>query len=482
MNYRMIFNIIGKVLGVEAAFLLPALAISVVRGERAAAIGLAVTAAILLAVGLPLGLQRPKKTDIFARDGLVTVGLAWIFVSLFGALPFFLSGAIPNFFDCFFETASGFTTTGATILSEIESLPWGILYWRSFTHWLGGMGVLVFLLVLNPLTSKGSGESMHLLRAESPGVRITKLVPKMKNSATILYLIYIALTVLEFLFLVFGGNPVFDSVALAFGTAGTGGFAIRNDSMASYTPYTQWVVTVFMFLFSVNFNIYFMLLLRQFRKALRNQELWGFLGIIFFAIAAIMVNTRSYFNSFGESLRHVSFQVLTILSTSGFITVDFDLWPQFSRTVMLLLMFVGACAGSTGGGLKVQRVQLLFKSAYRSALRAFHPNAVRLIHSEGEIVDNRTVQSVGAYFILYCIILAAATLMVSVDGFSIETGFSAVVSCMNNVGPGLDGVGAVRNYGDFSNFSKLVLTFTMLIGRLEIYPMLALFFPAVWRR
>lgn len=482
MNYRMIFNIIGKVLCVEAVFMLPALLISAVRGEGAAAGACAASAGLMLALGLPLGLQRPKKADIFARDGLVTVGLAWIFVSLFGALPFWISGAIPNFFDCFFETASGFTTTGATILSDIESMPLGLLYWRSFTHWLGGMGVLVFLLVLNPLTNRNSGESMHLLRAESPGVRITKLVPRMKNSATILYLIYIALTALEFLFLVCGSVPVFDSLTIAFGTAGTGGFAIKNDSMASYSAYTQWVVTVFMLLFSVNFNIYFMLLLRQFKKAAKNEELRGFLCIILFAVAAIMANTWNYFSGFWECLRHVSFQVLSILSTSGFITVDFDRWPQFSRTLMLLLMFCGACAGSTGGGAKVVRVQFLFKTAYRSVRKAFRPNAVRLIHSEGEIVDDQTVHSVSAYFLVYFLILAAATLLIAVDGFGFETNFSAAVSCMNNVGPGLAGVGAVRNYAAYSDFSKLVLTLTMLAGRLEIYPIAVLFFPSVWKR
>ena len=485
MNYRMIGNVIGKVLWVEAAFLLPALVISAARGEAEAVRGILCALCACLAAGLPLGLAvKPKRTEIYARDGLATAGLSWLSVSLFGALPFRVSGAMPNYIDCLFETASGFTTTGATILSDIEALPAGLLYWRSFTHWLGGMGVLVFLLILNPLsgTRRGSGESMHLLRAESPGVRITKLVPRMKDSAKILYLIYITLTVLMFLFLFCGGNTVFDSVTLTFGTAGTGGFTIRNDSAASYSAYTQWVITVFMLLFSVNFNVYFLLLLRQFKKAAKNEELRGLLCIIFFAVAVIMVNTRSCFASFGESLRHVTFQVLTILSTSGFITVDFDRWPELSRAIMLLLMFCGACAGSTGGGLKVVRVQLLFKSAYRSISRAFRPNTVKLIHADGEIIDDRTVSSVGTYFILYMGLLALATLLISPDGFSFETNFSAAVSCMNNVGPGLGGVGAVQNYGAYSGFSKLVLTLTMLIGRLEIYPMLVLFFPSAWKR
>ena len=483
MNYRMISGIVGKVLTVEAVFMLPALLISVFHGDGRAALGFVAAMAAALCAGIPLGfLLKPKKTDIFARDGLVAVGLAWLSVSLFGALPFLISGAIPNFFDAFFETASGFTTTGATILNDIEALSRGLLYWRSFTHWLGGMGVLVFLLVLNPLTSRNSGENMHLLRAESPGVTVAKLVPRMRDSASILYLIYIALTAVEFLFLVFGGNPVFDSVTLAFGTAGTGGFAVRNDSIASYNAYTQWVITAFMFLFSVNFNLYFMLLLRQVKRAIGNEELRGFLIVIVFSVAAIMVNTRGFFGSFWESLRHVTFTVLTILSTSGYVTVDFDLWPQFSRTLIVLLMFVGACAGSTGGGLKVVRVQLLVKTAYRAIRRSFRPNSVRLIHNDGEIVDDRTVASVSAYILVYFLVIAAATFLISIDGFSMETNFTAALSCMSNVGPGMDAVGAVRNYSGFSNFSKLVLTVTMLTGRLEIYPMLVLFFPSSWKR
>ena len=482
MNYRMIGNIIGKVLIVEAEFMLPALLISAIRGEGAAALGLGCALAAALAAGLPLSLQKPKKSDFFAREGLATVGLAWVFVSIFGALPFFISGAIPNFIDCLFETASGFTTTGATILNEIEGMAHGLLYWRSFTHWLGGMGVLVFLLVLNPLTNRNSGESMHLLRAESPGVRITKLVPRMKNSATILYLIYIALTAIQAILLLCGGNSVFDSVTLAFGTAGTGGFAVRNDSMISYSAYTQWIVTLFMFLFGVNFNVYFLLLLRQFKKAVGNEELHGYVCIMVLSTALIMVNTWSYFGGFWESLRHATFQVLSIMSTSGFVTVDFDQWPQMSRTILVLLMFCGACAGSTGGGLKVVRVQLLFKNACRSIHRAFHPNAVRLIHSDGEIMDDKTVSSVSAYFIIYAGLIALTTLLISVDGFSLETNFTAVVSCINNVGPGMDAVGAVQNYAGFSWFSKLVLTLAMLTGRLEIFPMLALFFPSLWKK
>lgn len=481
MNYSMIFNILGKVISVEAVFMLPALVIALCCGESAAAAAFTVTMIAMLLIGLPLSLKQPKRTDIFAREGLITVGLAWLVVSLLGALPFCISGAIPNYIDCFFETASGFTTTGATILGEIASLPRSILYWRSFTHWLGGMGVLVFLLILNPLSEKNSGENMHLLRAESPGIKITKLVPRMKSSAGILYMIYITLTVLEFVFVLLGKNPVFDSVTIAFSTAGTGGFAIRNDSLASYSAYTQWVVTVFMLLFSVNFNMYFLMLLGQFKKIWKNSELRTFLCLVVAAIVLIMFNTRGLYSSLEENARTSSFQVLAVLSTTGFCTADFDRWPEFSRALMAILLFCGACAGSTGGGAKIIRLQIMFKSAYRSIYKAFHPNAVRLVYMDGEVLDDETVNSVGTYFLIYFAVIALTTILISVDGFNFESNFTAAVTCMNNVGPGLGAVGAVMNYGGFSAFSKIVLSFVMLIGRLEIYPMLVLFMPAAWK-
>ena len=482
MNYKTIFNIIGKVLLVEGFFLLPALLISLFRGENAAAVAIAITMAVCAALALPLTRFCRSGKALFARDGMVAVGLTWLAVSLVGALPFFLSGAMPNYFDCLFETASGFTTTGATVLAEIEALPHGLLYWRSFTHWLGGMGVLVFLLVLNPLANKNSGESMHLLRAESPGVKASKLVPRMRDSAGILYLIYIALTVLEFLFLILGKVPLFDSVTLAFGTAGTGGFTVRNDSAASYSPYAQWVLTAFMFLFSVNFNLYFLILLRQVKKALKNSELRAFTLIFLGATLLLLINTASRWASFWEGLRHCAFTAVTIMSTTGFVSTNFELWPQFSRFLIILLMYLGACAGSTGGGLKVVRVQLLFKSAYRTIYKALRPNAVCLVHMDGEIVDDPTVHAVGGYILIYFLTILVSGLLISVDGFSFETNFSAALSCMSNVGPGLGGVGAVENYSGFSNFSKLILTVTMLIGRLEIYPMLALVFPTGRRK
>lgn len=482
MNYRMILNIIAKIVCVEAVFMLPAMLISVFCGESGSAIAFAVTVVPMLAVGLPFAMKKSRRKDFHAREGLITVGLAWIAVSLLGALPFCISGTIPNYIDCVFETVSGFTTTGSTILSDIEALPKGMLYWRSFTHWLGGMGVLVFVMALGPLTEKDGGESMHLLRAESPGIKITKLVPRMKRSAAILYGIYIGLTLVQIVFMLLGRIPLFDAVTITFGTAGTGGFAIKNDSLASYSPYIQWVVTVFMLLFSVNFNVYFLLLLRQFKKALSDEELRTFGIIIVAAVAIIMIDTIGYFESFGENLRYVFFTVASIISTTGFVTVDFDQWPQISRTLLVLIMFIGACAGSTGGGSKVVRVIVLLRSAKRAIHKAFHPRAVKLVYLDGEILEDDTVSSVGNYYLLYFITIAIATVLVTVDGFSMETNFTAVVTCINNVGPGMDAVGAVMNFGGFSWFSKIILSITMLIGRLEIYPILVLFAPGVWRK
>ncbi len=482
MNYRMIINIIAKIAVVEAVFMLPALFISIFGGESASALAFALTMAVMLAVALPIMLKKPLRRDFHAREGLVTVGLAWIVVSMLGALPFCISGAIPNYIDCVFETISGFTTTGATILSDIEILPMGMLYWRSFTHWLGGMGVLVFMMALSPLTEKDGGEGIHLLRAESPGIKITKLVPRMKRSAGILYSIYIGLTLLQIVFMLLGKVPLFDAVTIAFGTAGTGGFAIKNDSIASYNAYTQWVVTVFMLLFSVNFNIYFLMLLRQFGKVIRDEELRWFFIIVLLSVAVIMIDTIGYFESFGDSLRHVAFQVSSIISTTGFCTVDFDRWPQISRTMIVLLMFIGACAGSTGGGSKVVRIVVLVRTAKRAVYRAFHPRAVKMVYLNGDIIEDDTVNSVSNYYLIYFLVLAVSTLLITVDGFSMETNFTAAVSCLNNVGPGMDGVGAVMNYGGYSWFSKIVLSLTMLIGRLEIYPMLVLMFPQVWKK
>lgn len=482
MNYRMIFSILGKVLCVEAAFMLPALVISLCCGERAAVFGFALTVLLLAALGVPLALLRVKRKEIFARDGLVTVGLVWLTVSLFGALPFFFSRAIPSYIDALFETASGFTTTGATILTEIASLPRGILYWRSFTHWLGGMGVLVFLLILSPFGQGSGGEAMHLLRAESPGVKIAKLVPRMRRSTGILYLIYVGLTVIMFLFLIAGKMPVFDSVCMALGVAGTGGFSVLNDSAAAYSPYCQWVITAFMLLFGVNFNIYFLLLLREAKRALRNEELRIYGAIVVAATAVITVNLLGTFATIGETVRHAAFQVASVMSTTGLTTVDFNKWPELSKTILVLLMFCGACAGSTAGGLKVVRVVMLFKSALRSIRKVMRPNAVSLMRMDGEVLDEETVRSVNSYLVVYWLVLLGTLLLVSLDGMDFATNFTASLTCLNNVGPGLNVVSPAGSFAPYSGFSKLVFTFTMLTGRLELYPMLALLCPSAWKK
>ena len=482
MNYRMIASIVGKIVCVEAAFMLPALGICLYCNELEGAAGVAAAIGISLVFGIAMLLLRPKRKRMFAREGLVAVGLAWIAVSVFGALPFFISGAIPSFVDCFFETASGFTTTGATILSDVEALPRGLLYWRSFTHWLGGMGVLVFVLALSPLGAKDSGESMHLLRAESPGIKITKLVPRMRRSAGILYAIYVAMTVLQTVLLLLGRESLFDSVNIALGTAGTGGFAIKNDSMASYSAYTQWVTTIFMLLFGVNFSMYFLILMGEARKVLKNEETQVFFSIVIISSLIIALDTRGYFASAGETLRAAFFQVASIISTTGYCSTDFDLWPQLSRTILVALMLVGGCAGSTGGGAKVVRIVIMFKLARRGIHRVLHPNSVRLVQLDGETLDDATAESVSSYMMLYFIILAVVTLLVSLDGQGFETNFTAAMSCLNNVGPGMAGVGATMNYGGFSPLVKLVLSAAMLIGRLEIYPILTLFMPSVWRK
>ena len=482
MNYRMIFNIIGKIVCVEAVFMLPALLISLFHGESGAVLGIAAAIVLALALGLPFALRKPAKKTLYAREGFITVGLTWIAVSAVGALPFLISGAIPSYIDCLFETVSGFTTTGASILSDVEALPTGLLYWRSFTHWLGGMGVLVFVLALSPLTAKDSGESMHLLRAESPGIRITKLVPRMRRSATILYTIYVALTLIQVILLLLGGMPLFDSVTLTFGTAGTGGFGIRGDSVASYSPYCQWVIGIFMIVFGVNFNVYYLLLIRRFRKAFKNEELNVYLAIVLVSTAAIAINTAGRFAGAEETVRAAFFQVASIISTTGYSTVDFNQWPQISKMILLGLMFIGGCAGSTGGGAKVVRILLMFKSAKSSIYRVLHPNSVKLLHMDGEVIDDDTVSSVNAYMMLYFIIIAVTTLLVSIDGQSMETTFSAVVACVNNIGPGFDAVGPASSFGALSGFSKLVLTVAMLIGRLEIYPILILMAPGIWKK
>ena len=481
MNFKMMGQFVAKIVGIEGVFMLPALLISVFCGESSAVRGfLGAIAAIAVVEYFLLFTCRGPKRGFHAKEGLVSVGVGWIVLSLLGCLPFYLSGEIPHFVDAFFEIVSGFTTTGASILPDVESLSRGILYWRSFSHWLGGMGVLVFLRAVVP-TGGGDGFTMHILRAESPGPNVGKLVPRMKQTAGILYLIYIVMTIINVVFLLIGDMPLFDAVCTAFGTAGTGGFGIKNDSMASYSPYLQNVTTIFMFLFGVNFSCYYLLLMKEVASVFRDEELRLYLGLAAASIAAIAWNIRSLYETWEETIRHAAFQVGTVMTTTGYATTDFDLWPSFSKSILLMLMIVGACAGSTGGGIKCIRVLLLFKSLRRNIRQVIHPRKVEVIRSNGQVIDEKILDNTNAYLAAYVIILIVSCIAISLDGFSTTTNISAVIACFNNIGPGLEAVGPTCSFGAYSTFSKLVLTFDMLAGRLEIFPILALLSRSTWQ-
>ncbi len=482
MNRRIISSFLSKILFLEAAFYLPALALCLWDGDKRAALAFVWTLCATLAAAAVLALLgRKAPAAFYAKEGLVCVGVSWIAMSLLGCLPLFLSGAAPNFVDALFETVSGFTTTGASVLSDLESLPRGLLYWRSFTHWVGGMGVLVFLLAVTP-AGRGGGFTMHLLRAESPGPDVTKLVPRMRKTATILYLVYLGMTALNLLFLLFGGMHWFDALCTAFGTAGTGGFAIRSDSLAGYSPFLQNVCTVFMLLYGVNFSCYYLLLLGHVRSVLRDEELRLYLGLFAGGTLLIIWNLRGFYGTLGETVRHAAFQVASVLTTTGFATTDFDLWPSFSRAILLCLMLVGACAGSTGGGLKCARLLLLAKSLGRNMRRLLYPQRVLIVRSNGRRVPEQVLDNTSAYLAAYEMILVVSFLAVSLDGFSVTTNLTAVVACFNNIGPGLEMVGPYGSYAGYSLLSKLILCVDMLAGRLEIFPILILFPPSTWRK
>lgn len=482
MNYKMMGRFTAQMLLIEGIFLIPALLISLFLGESAAAYGFAVTLGLIALVGGPMYFFcRDAKSAFYATDGMVCVAVSWFVLSLVGAIPFYVSEAIPSYIDALFETVSGFTTTGASILPEVEHMAKGLMYWRSFTHWVGGMGVLVFLLAIAPSKGNEHGFTMHLLRAESPGPSVGKLVPKMRKTAAILYFLYIILTVLDFLFLIIGGMPVFDAVCTAFGTAGTGGFGIKNDSIASYSPYLQNVTTVFMLLFGVNFSCYYLLTQRQIKNVLKDEELRLYVLIVLGSIGLVVWNLGDFYPTLEETVRHAAFQVSSIITTTGFATTDFDLWPSFSRTILLCLMVIGACAGSTGGGLKVARVLLLFKSLKRNIAQMLHPRKVQVIRNNGSVVSERIVANTNAYLCAYVVLMFGSFVLISLDGYSVGTNFSAVLSCLNNIGPGLELAGPTCNFSIFSTFSKLVLILDMLLGRLEIFPILVLFSPDTWK-
>lgn len=483
MNVKMLSRIIGLTVLLTAAFMAVPLLLALVDGEPNNVAAYGVTMGLMAVFGLALFLfSRNGDRTFYAQEGFAATGLSWVVMSLFGALPFCIGGEIPHYIDALFEIISGFTTTGASILSDVEALSRCNIYWRSFSHWLGGMGMLVFLLAVVPEARKSAGSGMYLMRAESPGPSVGKLTPHLRQTAMILYGMYFLLTLLCVGFLLLGGMPVFDSFCIAFGTAGTGGFSIRNSGMADYSAYLQSVVTIFMFLFGVNFSLYFLLLIRQFKSVFKNEELRLYAGIAAGSILLITVNITGMYGSVCEALHHAAFQVSSIMTTTGYASVDFEQWPAFSKAVLFALMFVGACAGSTAGGLKVSRVLLLLKSIRRTVRKALHPRRVQSVRMDGHVIDEETSNNVNAYLAVYCVILLLSFVVISVDGYSIGTNISAVAACFNNVGPGFELVGATGNYGHYSDFSKLVLSADMLLGRLEIFPLLVLFSPDTWSR
>jgi hypothetical protein len=483
MNYKMMGRFIAQILMITGVFMLPALAISVYCGETAAVYAFLLTLGVFaLVIGLLMLTCRGAASAFYAKEGLVCAGASWIVLSLLSCLPFYFSREIPSYMDALFEIVSGFTTTGASVLPAVEPLSKGILYWRSFSHWLGGMGVLVFLLAFTQSGGKGQGFTMHLLRAESPGPNVGKLVPKMRKTAAILYLLYICLTILNVIFLLFGKMPLLEAVCTAFGTAGTGGFGIKNDSIAGYSPYLQNVTTVFMALFGINFSCYYLLLIGNFRSVFKDEELRMYLGILVGATLLIAWNLRGFYPTLGETFRHAAFQVSSIMTTTGFATTDFGRWPAFSQSILLLLMVIGACAGSTGGGLKCARALLLFKGLKRNIHQVLHHRRVQAIRINDQVVGEKVLDNANAYLSAYVIILFLSFLVISLDGYSIGTNFSAVLACFNNIGPGLEAVGPTCNFGGYSALSKLVLILDMLAGRLEIFPILVLFSHSTWKR
>ena len=477
MNYKMIKYVIGWILLFEAIFLmLPA--VTALIYKESVIFDILISALICAALGGILVLFKPKNTLLFSREGFVIVSLSWIVMSIFGALPLYISGYASSYIDALFETVSGLTTTGATILTDVESLPKALLIWRSFTNWIGGMGVLVFIMAFLPLSG---GYNMHIMKAESPGPSVSKLVPRVRTTALILYTLYFAFTFVQFILLLLGKLPVFDALNAAFSTAGTGGFGIKNNSMGGYSPYVQVVITVFMLIFSVNFNSYYLIANKNFKDALNTEVRW-FFYLVTGAIFVITLNIMDMFSSVGEAVRHAAFTVASIVSTSGFMTVDFDLWPQLSRAIIVLLMFIGACAGSTGGGMKVSRYMILIKDLGKDLRIMLHPKQVKKTIVDNRPVQNDVIRSVYVYFGCYIIVFAISVLLISLENLDLTSTFTSVATTMNNIGPGLNLVGPTQNFSFFSDFSKLVLVFDMLAGRLELFPMLMLFNPSTWKK
>lgn len=470
---------IGQIIKLEAVLLVLPLAVSIIYRERCA-LSFLITALASLFVGFAVTLiSKPGNRLIYAKEGFVIVALAWLALSAIGAVPFVLSGEVRSYADAFFETVSGFTTTGASVLTDIEGMSHGLLFWRSFTHWVGGMGVLVFIMAIIPSVCD---RSIHILRAEMPGPVMGKLVPKLKQTAKILYLIYIVMTVLEMILLLCGGMSLFDSALHSFATAGTGGFGIKGDSIASYSPYLQWVIAAFMFLFGINFNIYYLLLVRRFRSVLKSTETWCYIAICLISVSIITGNIYNIYGNLPDSVRASAFQVASLVTTTGFSTADFNLWPGLSKGILLILMFIGGCAGSTAGGLKVSRVVMMIKMIRREFMKMIHPRSVSAVRIEGKKVDDTTLNGVNVYFALYMVIYFAVFLLLCLEPFDFETNFTAVAACYNNIGPGFGAVGPMGSFSGYSAFSKIVLSATMLLGRLEIYPLLFALIPSTWTK
>lgn len=479
MNYGSIRYIIGWILKVEAALMTLPMIVSVVYRERTG-LYFVMAALLCLGAGVILSLKKPEKTTYYAKEGYISVALGWIVMSIMGCLPFVFSGEIPFFFDALFEIISGFTTTGASILTDVEALSKCMLFWRSFSRWVGGMGVLVFILAILPLA--GGEHNLQLMKAESPGPSVSKLVPRLRETAMMLYKIYLGMTVLMIVILAVSGMPLFDTLCLTFGTAGTGGFGVLNSSAAGYTTFQQAVITVFMMLFGVNFSFYFLLLYKKAKDAFSMEEVRWYFVIYFGAVLLITVNLAGQAGSVLEHFHHAAFQAASIMTTTGFSTVDFNLWPQLSKAVLLLLMFIGACAGSTGGGMKVSRIVVYMKSIKREMAALIHPRSVKVMKLEGKAVDSAMLRSIFSFLSAYLVIFVVSLLIVTLDGFDLETNFSAVAATFNNIGPGLGGVGPTSNFAGYSVLSKLVLSLDMLIGRLEIFPILLLFAPNTWKK
>ena len=479
MNYRMIFHTLGWVLNVEAALMIPSLICSFLYADNCV-LPFVISIAFCILAGMTLFTFKPKTKTMYAKEGFITVALSWIFLSIFGALPFVFSGSIPNYIDAVFETVSGFTTTGASIVPEVEKLSKGILYWRSFSHWVGGMGVLVFVMMTQSLSSGGG--DIHLMRSESTGPSVSKLVPRSRATAKYLYSIYCVISLLEFVMLLVAGNTIFDSMLLTFGSVGTGGFAILNSSVASYNAATQIIIAVFMILCGINFGCYYLILTRRAKEVLRNEELRVYLGVMLAAIAVVTVNILDLYDSAGEALRHALFQVSSVMTTTGYATADFNLWPELSRVILLMVMIIGGCAGSTGGGMKVSRIVILWKEGYRQMKKSISPNKVEVVRFNGKRVAPELVTSIAGFLILYLLIFLGSLLLISLDGFDTTSNVTAVIATLNNIGPGLEMVGPTGSFAAYSGLSKLVLIFNMLAGRLEILPVLAMMMPRTWRK